>query len=75
MPELNNSATSYRYRVDVVGGTTSGKIWCERRDSNSHILRYWYLKPARLPIPPLSQFLGEQEFIIPEKGIDLSVHQ
>ena len=26
--------------------------WCGRRDSNPHILRYWYLKPARLPIPP-----------------------
>ena len=30
-------------------------IWCERRDSNSHALRHWYLKPACLPIPPLSQ--------------------
>src|SRR5690554_3914818 len=26
--------------------------WCGRRDLNPHILRYWYLKPARLPIPP-----------------------
>ena len=32
------------------------KKWCERRDSNSHRLPYWYLKPARLPIPPLSHF-------------------
>ena len=28
------------------------RTWCGRRDSNPHILRYWYLKPARLPIPP-----------------------
>ena len=28
--------------------------WCERRDSNSYVLRRWYLKPVRLPIPPLS---------------------
>ena len=28
--------------------------WCERRDSNSHGLPHWHLKPARLPIPPLS---------------------
>ena len=29
--------------------------WCERRDSNSHgVLPHWYLKPARLPVPPLS---------------------
>ena len=27
--------------------------WCGRRDSNSHALRHWYLKPACLPIPPL----------------------
>ena len=31
-------------------------FWCERRDSNSHALRRWYLKPVRLPIPPLSHF-------------------
>jgi hypothetical protein len=29
--------------------------WCGRRDSNPHIFRYWYLKPARLPIPPRPQ--------------------
>ena len=29
--------------------------WCERGDSNSHGLPHWHLKPARLPIPPLSQ--------------------
>src|SRR5690606_25974313 len=26
--------------------------WCGRRDSNPHILRYWNLNPARLPVPP-----------------------
>src|SRR4029079_2029939 len=26
--------------------------WCARRESNPHILRYWNLNPARLPIPP-----------------------
>ena len=30
--------------------------WCERGDSNPHALRHWYLKPGRLPIPPLSQY-------------------
>ncbi len=30
-------------------------FWCGRRDSNPHIVRYWYLKPARLPIPPRPQ--------------------
>ena len=29
--------------------------WCERRGSNSNGLPHWHLKPARLPIPPLSQ--------------------
>ena len=33
---------------------TSINDWCERRDSNSYVLRRWYLKPVRLPIPPLS---------------------
>src|SRR5580693_1453521 len=26
--------------------------WCPGEDSNLHDLRHWYLKPARLPIPP-----------------------
>src|SRR5262245_64222932 len=26
--------------------------WCPGEDSNLHGLRHWYLKPARLPIPP-----------------------
>ena len=31
-----------------------GLGWCERGDSNSHGLPHWHLKPARLPVPPLS---------------------
>src|SRR3984893_19078425 len=26
--------------------------WCPREDSNLHGFHHWYLKPARLPIPP-----------------------
>src|SRR5438876_8616269 len=26
--------------------------WCPGKDSNLHGLHHWYLKPARLPIPP-----------------------
>ena len=33
-------------------GFTPRRHWCGRRDSNPHIFRYWYLKPARLPVPP-----------------------
>src|SRR5690606_1071477 len=33
----------------------SRRIWCERRDSNSHGLPHRILNPARLPIPPLSR--------------------
>jgi hypothetical protein len=29
--------------------------WCPEEDSNLHIFRYRYLKPARLPIPPSGQ--------------------
>jgi hypothetical protein len=32
--------------------------WCGSRDLNSHILRYWNLNPARLPIPPNPQGLN-----------------
>ena len=27
-------------------------LWCPGEDSNLHSFHYWYLKPARLPIPP-----------------------
>jgi hypothetical protein len=26
--------------------------WCPGEDSNLHGFHHWYLKPARLPIPP-----------------------
>jgi hypothetical protein len=29
--------------------------WCPGEDSNLHVLQHWYLKPARLPIPPPGQ--------------------
>src|SRR6266542_2978265 len=29
--------------------------WCERRDSNPHGVTHRFLKPARLPVPPLSR--------------------
>jgi hypothetical protein len=32
-----------------------GNRWCPGEDSNLHDLRHWYLKPARLPIPPPGQ--------------------
>src|ERR1051325_10495 len=32
-------------------------LWCERGDSNPHTFRYQILSLARLPIPPLSQFV------------------
>ena len=28
------------------------KQWCPGEDSNLHGFHHWYLKPARLPIPP-----------------------
>ena len=30
-------------------------IWCPGEDSNLHGFHHWYLKPARLPIPPPGQ--------------------
>src|SRR6266508_2121075 len=29
--------------------------WCPGEDSNLHGFHHWYLKPARLPIPPPGQ--------------------
>src|SRR5439155_21995458 len=37
------------------GSASRDAPWCEWRDSNSHGVTHWYLKPARLPIPPHSQ--------------------
>ena len=45
------------------------RSWCERGDSNPHGLPHWHLKPARLPIPPLSRLPTEPEYIArPVKG-------
>src|SRR5450432_2561531 len=30
-------------------------VWCPGEDSNLHELLHWYLKPARLPVPPPGQ--------------------
>ena len=43
------------FRINLVAPGIGRRNWCGRRDSNPHILRYWYLKPARLPIPPRPQ--------------------
>src|SRR5271156_4558156 len=32
-----------------------GGCWCPGEDSNLHELLHWYLKPARLPVPPPGQ--------------------
>ena len=32
-----------------------GGSWCPGEDSNLHELLHWYLKPARLPVPPPGQ--------------------
>src|SRR6202021_657926 len=34
---------------------TGLKGWCPGEDSNLHELLHWYLKPARLPVPPPGQ--------------------
>ena len=53
--DLHGCTNSYGFlnclscRVRVCDGVRN---WCGRRDSNPHIFRYWYLKPARLPVPP-----------------------
>ena len=36
--------------IDNVG--YSAIFWCPGEDSNLHGFHHWYLKPARLPIPP-----------------------
>jgi hypothetical protein len=43
-------------RVLLAGPPPSQKNrWCPGEDSNLHDLHHWYLKPARLPIPPPGQ--------------------
>ena len=40
--------------VMVLNGDERWRIypWCPEEDSNLHGFHHWYLKPARLPIPP-----------------------
>ena len=40
------------------------RCWCERGDSNPHGLPHWHLKPARLPIPPLSRLPEAVQYIV-----------
>src|SRR6185503_5052863 len=37
------------------GWANEGRKWCPGEDSNLHGSLHWYLKPARLPIPPPGQ--------------------
>src|SRR5271169_4104531 len=36
-------------------GSERSPAWCPGEDSNLHELLHWYLKPARLPVPPPGQ--------------------
>src|SRR5262245_37453427 len=54
-----SSLPNLRYLTDLGAqsrGSGKGWLadWCERRDSNSHGLPHRLLRPARLPVPPLS---------------------
>ena len=42
------------------------RCWCERGDSNPQGLPHWHLKPARLPIPPLSRSPTNAQYAVPE---------
>ena len=44
------------------------RSWCERGDSNPHGLPHWHLKPARLPVPPLSRLSQALQYIVREIG-------
>ncbi len=37
--------------------------WCPGEDSNLHLFQDWYLKPARLPIPPPGLALSAEGFL------------
>ena len=52
---LHGNGYSRILSIGLREGRPVGGGWCGRRDSNPHIFRYWYLKPARLPIPPRPQ--------------------
>jgi hypothetical protein len=38
--------------LESVGEGRQTRVWCPGEDSNLHGFHHWYLKPARLPIPP-----------------------
>ena len=44
-------------------GPAPAQSWCERGDSNPHGLPHWHLKPARLPVPPLSRLSTGPKYI------------
>ncbi len=49
--------TAWLYPCNVTYFATNVALkWYGVRDLNSHILRYWNLNPARLPIPPTPHF-------------------
>ncbi len=41
--------------VLILVSSVSVKIWCRKRDSNSHASQHWLLRPGCLPIPPSRQ--------------------
>src|SRR4029453_13282126 len=43
------------YFAAAGAGWLQGRRWCPGEDSNLHGSLHWYLKPARLPIPPPGQ--------------------
>ena len=55
-------------RPTVVTGDERSRerFWCERGDSNPHGLPHWHLKPARLPVPPLSHVPATAQYIASE---------
>ena len=57
-----------RERDDGPGLVGSPGSWCERGDSNPHGLPHWHLKPARLPVPPLSRSTAGPKYIVQPIG-------
>ena len=49
------------------------RCWCERGDSNPQGLPHWHLKPARLPIPPLSRSPMNAQYAVPEPWMGIVV--
>ena len=57
-----------RERDDGPGLVGNPGSWCERGDSNPHGLPHWHLKPARLPVPPLSRSTTGPKYIVQPIG-------